>query len=152
MAEHVYIDNLHKYVGKEVELKGWLYNKRSSGKLHFLQLRDGTGIVQSVMSKAEIPEADFVAEDKALQETSLTVTGVVREDKRSPIGVELGVQKLHVVALPTAEFPISPKDHGTAFLMEQRHLWLRSRRQVAILRIRAEIVRQIRNYFDSRGF
>jgi asparaginyl-tRNA synthetase len=143
---------LHKHVGQEVTLKGWLYGKRGSGKLQFLQIRDGSGIVQGVMSKAEVSEAQFAAADKLAQEAAIIVRGTVREDKRSQLGVELGVADLQVVSVPTAEFPISPKEHGTAFLMGQRHLWLRSRKQVAILRVRAEIVRQIRNYFDSRGF
>jgi asparaginyl-tRNA synthetase len=149
---HVYVEDLHRHVGAEVTLKGWLYNMSSKGKLHFLQVRDGTGVVQCVMSKAEVGDETFARAGTLKQEASLLVTGVVREDKRSPIGVELGVKELQIVALPTAEFPISPKEHGTAFLMEQRHLWLRSRRQVATLRVRAEIIRQIRNYFDSRGF
>jgi asparaginyl-tRNA synthetase len=152
MGPHVYVEDLHKHVGQEVTLKGWLYGKRGSGKLQFLQIRDGSGIVQGVMSKAEVPEASFAAADKLPQEAAIVVRGTVREDKRSPLGVELGVADLEVVSLPTAEFPISPKEHGTAFLMAQRHLWLRSKKQVAILRVRAEIVRQIRNYFDSRGF
>jgi asparaginyl-tRNA synthetase len=152
MAAHVYIEDLRRHVGSEVLLKGWLYNRRSSGKLHFLQVRDGTGIVQCVMSKAEVPEEIFQRADKLTQETSLILRGTVREDARSPIGVELGAVHLEVVHAPTAEFPISPKEHGTAFLMEQRHLWLRSKKQVAVLRVRAEIVKQIRNYFDSRGF
>ncbi len=151
-APHVYIDRLKHHIGERVTLKGWLYGRRSSGKIHFLQVRDGTGIVQCVAGKNDVDEATFAAADKLQHETSITLEGTVREDKRSPIGVELGVHALTVVHTPTAEFPISPKEHGTAFLMEQRHLWLRSKRQVAILRVRAEIVRQIRNYFDSRGF
>ena len=152
MAPHVYVEDLRRHVGAEVVLKGWLYNMASKGKLHFCQVRDGTGVVQCVISKAEVGDEVFALAGTLKQEASIVVTGVVREDARSPIGVELGVKNLQLVAQPTADFPISPKEHGTAFLMEQRHLWLRSRRQVAILRVRAEIVRQIRNYFDSRGF
>jgi asparaginyl-tRNA synthetase len=152
MAKHVYVEDLKHHVGETVTLKGWLYNRRGSGKIHFLQVRDGTGIVQAVMGKNDVPEAVFARADKLPQETSIIVTGTVREDKRSPLGVELGATDLEVVHVPTAEFPISPKEHGTAFLMEQRHLWLRSKKQVAVLRIRAEVIRQIRNYFDSRGF
>jgi asparaginyl-tRNA synthetase len=152
MVEHVYVEDLKRHVGHEVVLKGWLYNKRSSGKLHFLQVRDGSGVVQCVMSKGDVGDEVFARADKMAQETSIIVRGTVREDARSPLGVELGASAIEVVSEPTAEFPISPKEHGTAFLMEQRHLWLRSRRQVATLRVRAEIIRQIRNYFDSRGF
>jgi asparaginyl-tRNA synthetase len=152
MAPHVYVEDLKHHVGREVTLKGWLYNMAGKGKLYFLQVRDGTGIVQAVLSKADVPEEVFAKAGALKQETSVIVTGAVREDKRSPLGVELGVKDLQIVALPTADFPISPKDHGTAFLMSQRHLWLRSKKQVAVLRVRHEIIRQIRNYFDSRGF
>jgi asparaginyl-tRNA synthetase len=152
MPNHVYVEDLARHIGEEVTLKGWLYGKRSSGKLHFLQVRDGTGIVQGVMSKADVGEESFGRADKLGQETSLTLDGVVREDKRSPLGVELHVRSLAVVAEPAREYPISPKEHGTAFLMDHRHLWLRSKRQVAILRVRSEIIRAVRNYFDTRGY
>jgi asparaginyl-tRNA synthetase len=152
MAPHVYVENLAKHVGEEVTLKGWLYNMAGKGKLYFLQLRDGSGIVQCVVSKADVTEDVFARVATLKQETSIIVTGSVREDKRSAIGVEVGVKDLQIVSLPTAEFPISPKEHGTAFLMDQRHLWLRSRKQVAVLRVRHEIIRQIRLYFDSHGF
>jgi asparaginyl-tRNA synthetase len=156
MAPHVYVENLAKHVGEEVTLKGWLYNMAGKGKLYFLQLRDGSGIVQCVVSKADVAEDVFARVATLKQEASIIVTGMVREDKRAAvgggIGVEVGVKDLQIVALPTAEFPISPKEHGTAFLMAQRHLWLRSRKQVAVLRVRHEIIRQIRHYFDSHGF
>jgi asparaginyl-tRNA synthetase len=152
MAPHVYVEDLKHHVGQDVTLKGWLYNMAGKGKLYFLQVRDGTGIVQAVVSKADVSEETFAKIGTLKQEASIIVTGSVREDKRSAIGVELGVKELQIVALPTADFPISPKEHGTAFLMSQRHLWLRSRKQVAVLRVRHEIIRQIRNYFDSRGF
>ncbi|MGZ3440887.1 MAG: OB-fold nucleic acid binding domain-containing protein, partial [Polyangia bacterium] len=156
MAPHVYVEDLKQHVGQEVTIKGWLYNMAGKGKLYFLQVRDGSGIVQAVVSKADVPEDVFAKIATLKQETSIIVTGEVREDKRAAvgggIGVELGVKHLEVVALPTADFPISPKEHGTAFLMSQRHLWLRSRKQVAVLRVRHEIIRQIRNYFDSHGF
>ena len=152
MAPHVYVEDLSQHVGQEVTLKGWLYNMAGKGKLYFLQVRDGSGIVQAVVSKADVPEEVFAKVGALKQEASIIVTGVVRQDTRSALGVELGVKELEVVALPTAEFPISPKEHGTAFLMSQRHLWLRSKKQVAVLRVRHEIIRQIRNYFDSRGF
>jgi asparaginyl-tRNA synthetase len=149
---HVYVENLKKHVGEEVTLKGWLYNMASKGKLHFLQVRDGTGVVQAVMFKNDVPEDVFARASGLKQEASIVITGAVREDTRSPIGVEVGVKNLEVVSNPTSDFPISPKEHGTAFLMSQRHLWLRSRKQVAVLRVRHEIIRQIRNYFDSHGF
>jgi asparaginyl-tRNA synthetase len=149
---HTYVEDLKKHVGQEVTLKGWLYNMSSKGKLHFLQVRDGTGIVQCVVFLKDVPENVFKLAGELKQEASVIVTGEVREDARSPIGVELGVKNLELIAQPTANFPISPKDHGTAFLMEQRHLWLRSKKQVAVLRVRHEIIKQIRNYFDSHGF
>ncbi|HEY2745537.1 MAG TPA: asparagine--tRNA ligase, partial [Polyangia bacterium] len=152
MAPHVYVEDLKHHVGQEVTLKGWLYNMAGKGKLYFLQVRDGTGIVQAVVSKADVPDETFAKIGTLKQEASIIVTGSVREDTRSALGVELGVKALDVVALPTADFPISPKEHGTAFLMSQRHLWLRSKKQVAVLRVRHEIIRQIRHYFDSRGF
>jgi asparaginyl-tRNA synthetase len=152
MAPHVYVEDLKHHVGQEVTLKGWLYNMAGKGKLYFLQVRDGSGIVQAVLSKADVPEDVFAKASQLKQETSIIVTGSVREDKRSALGVELGVKDLQIVALPTADFPISPKEHGTAFLMAQRHLWLRSKKQVAVLRVRHEIIKQIRHYFDSHGF
>ncbi len=152
MAPHVYVENLKDHIGQEITLKGWLYNMAGKGKLAFLQVRDGTGIVQAVLSKADVGDEIFARATGLKQEASILVSGTVREDKRSPIGVELGVKDLQVLQVPTQDFPISPKEHGTAFLMSQRHLWLRSRKQVAVLRVRAEIIRQIRNYFDNRGF
>ena len=152
MAAHVYVEKLAEHIGQEIVLKGWLYNMAGKGKLYFLQVRDGSGIVQCVVSKQEVTEEVFAAVGTLKQETSVIITGVVREDKRSALGVEVGLKDLRIVALPTADFPISPKEHGTAFLMGQRHLWLRSKKQVAVLRVRHEIIRQIRHYFDSRGF
>ena len=151
MAEHVYIKDVHAHVGREVTLKGWLYNKRSSGKLHFLQLRDGYGIIQCVMFKGDVPEEMFALGDAVTQESSIIITGVVREDKRSPLGFELGVKGLEIVQM-ARDYPITPKEHGTGFLMENRHLWLRSARQHAILRIRAEIINAVRDYFNAHDF
>jgi asparaginyl-tRNA synthetase len=152
MAPHVYVEDLKQHVGQPVTLKGWLYNMAGKGKLYFLQVRDGSGIVQAVVSKADVSEEVFAKIASLKQEASIIVTGEVREDKRSALGVEVGVKDLQIVAQPTADFPISPKEHGTAFLMSQRHLWLRSKKQVAVLRVRHEIIKQIRNYFDSHGF
>ncbi len=152
MAEHVYVADIGKHDGKEVTLKGWLHNRSSKGKLHFLQVRDGTGIIQCVVFKGDVDEATFVEADHLPQETSLEITGAVRADKRSPLGFELGVKSLKVVAKPTAEFPLGHKEHGVAFLMEQRHLWLRSARQTVILKVRHSIIKAVRDYFDSHGF
>ena len=138
--------------GAEVELRGWLTHRASKGKLHFLQVRDGTGVVQCVMVKGEVDDASFARTDHLPQETSLIVRGKLRKDARSALGWELHVTALEVVSEPSSEFPISPKEHGTAFLMEHRHLWLRSRRQVALLRVRAALIRAIRDFFDGRGF
>lgn len=148
---HVYIDELGQHVGKTVEIKGWLYNKRSSGKLHFLQVRDGTGTVQAVCFKGNFDEALFKQLDTLPQESSLTVTGMVKAEPRSPTGFELDCSGAKVVS-PAEPYPITPKEHGTAFLMEQRHLWLRSQKQHAVLRIRARVVKAIRDFFDDRGF
>jgi len=151
MPTHVYVEDLKKHVGAEVTLKGWLYNMAGKGKLAFLQLRDGTGVVQCVVVKAEVGDEVFARAGMLKQEASIIVTGTVREDARSPIGVEVGVKTCKSSRCRLRTFPFR-QGARTAFLMEQRHLWLRSRKQVAVLRVRAEIVRQIRNYFDSRGF
>jgi len=151
MTPYVTVATIGAHVGQSVELKGWLYNKRSSGKIHFLQVRDGTGIIQCVMEKSTVPQEVFLLADRTLQESSVVVEGTVREDPRSPIGFELGVTDFRVVSM-SAEYPISPKEHGVEFLMDHRHLWIRSRRQIAILKIRAEVIRAIRDYLDSHGF
>jgi asparaginyl-tRNA synthetase len=146
------IATLRDHLGRDVTLRGWLYNKRSSKKVHFLEVRDGTGIVQAVVVQGEVPDELFALADRLSQETSLIVTGTVREHARRKGEFELGVKDLKVVAAPTQEYPISPKEHGVDFLMDHRHLWLRSKRQHAILRVRHEIVRAVRDYFDSHGF
>ena len=151
MPPWVYIENISQHEGQEVTLKGWLYNRRSSGKLHFLHLRDGTGILQCVVFKGDVSEEVFQLADHLQQETSLMVTGTARADKRSPGGYELSVKDLQVVQ-PAQDYPITPKEHGVAFLMDHRHLWLRSSRQHAILRVRSEVIRACRDYFDNRGF
>jgi asparaginyl-tRNA synthetase len=146
-----YIEDIAQHAGQVVTLKGWLYNKRSSGKLHFLQLRDGTGVVQCVVFKNDVPAEQFRLADHLTQESSLIVTGTVRADPRAPLGYELSVTDLQVVHL-AAPYPITPKEHGVAFLLDQRHLWLRSARQHAILRVRSAIIRACRDYFDGKGF
>lgn len=147
----VYISDLKDHVGKTVELKGWVYNHRSSGKIKFLLLRDGTGIAQCVYFRGECDEKAFDDFEKLSQESAVKVTGVVKEEKRSPGGFEISARQLEVLS-GSVEYPISPKDHGTDFLMNNRHLWMRSKRQHAVLRIRAEIIAAIRDFFDGRGF
>lgn len=151
MLNKIRVKDVGGHVGQEITLKGWLYNKRSSGKLHFLQLRDGSGIIQCVVFKGDVTPEVFELADKITQESSIEVTGTVREDKRSPLGFELGVKDVKVMQM-AKDYPISPKEHGTAFLMDNRHLWLRSSRQVAILKIRDEIIFSIREYFKNNGF
>jgi asparaginyl-tRNA synthetase len=147
----VYIEELPRHLGEEVTLRGWLYNRRSSGKVHFLLIRDGTGICQCVASKADVGDDAFAAADHMGQESSLEVTGLVREDKRAPGGIELTLRSLAEVA-PSADYPITPKEHGVAFLLDRRHLWVRSSRQHAILRVRSEVSQACRDFFNERGF
>ncbi len=147
----VYVEELRDYVGKEVELRGWVYHRRSSGKIHFLVIRDGTGICQCVIFKPEVSEELFELADHIPLESSVIIRGVVREDKRAPGGYELGVKELEVVHR-SEEYPIQPKEHGVDFLLRHRHLWIRSPRQNAILRIRHEVIRACRDFFDQRGF
>lgn len=148
---HTYISDLKNYVGKKVTLKGWVYNSRSSGKIKFLLLRDGTGLCQCIYFKGECEEKAFEDFAQLTQETTVEVTGVVREEPRSPGGVELGAETLNILHI-TKDFPISPKEHGVDFLMNNRHLWIRSKKQNAILRIRAEIVSAIYDFFNGKGF
>lgn len=146
-----YILDLGRHTGEEVTLKGWLYNKRSSGKLAFLEVRDGSGLIQAVVSRKEVDEATWAAAEAVTQESSIILTGVPREHPKRPGVYELDVRSLTIVQL-THDYPISPKEHGVEFLMDHRHLWLRSRRQHAILRVRHEIIRAVRDFFDQRGF
>jgi asparaginyl-tRNA synthetase len=145
------ISDVSKYDGQKVKLQGWLYNKRGSGKIHFLQLRDGSGIIQCVAVKAEISEEDFEKGNQLTQESSFSVEGVVRKDTRSDLGFELGVTKIDVLQI-AKDYPISPKEHGIAFLLDNRHLWLRSKRQHSILKIRNTLIKAIRDYFDAQEF
>lgn len=147
----VYISDLKAHVGQTVTLNGWVYNHRSSGKIKFLLLRDGTGICQCVYFRGDCDEKSFEEFEKLSQETSVRVTGVVKEEKRSPGGYELSAKTLEILST-AIDYPISPKEHGTDFLMNNRHLWLRSKRQHAVIRVRAEIVKAIRDFFDGRGF
>jgi asparaginyl-tRNA synthetase len=146
----IYIDQLKDHIGEEVTLKGWLYNSRSSGKLVFLQLRDGTGIVQCVVFKGNNEEV-FEKAKSLGQESAIIVHGSVKEDTRSAIGVEIDVKDV-VVLQNVHDYPITPKEHGTEFLMDNRHLWIRSKKQHAVLRIRHTVIKATRDYFDNQGF
>lgn len=147
----VYISDLKDHVGKTVTLNGWVYNHRSSGKIKFLLLRDGTGICQCVYFRGECEEQAFEEFEKLSQEATVRVTGVVKAEPRSPGGYELGARTLEILGT-SIDYPISPKEHGTDFLMNNRHLWMRSKRQHAVLRVRAEVIAAIRDFFDGRGF
>lgn len=151
MRPTVYIKDLKNYAGKEVTLKGWLYNKRSSGKIKFLILRDGTGYTQCVVVKGNVSEETFENADKITQESSFEITGTVKEEPRAVSGYEIDTKSLSIISLAN-EYPITPKEHGVEFLIDHRHLWIRSRRQVAILKIRHRIVKAIRDFFDEQGF
>ncbi len=148
---HVYIEDIGKHEGEEVTIKGWLHNRRSSGKIHFITVRDGSGFIQAVMSKAALGEELFKAADHLSQETSITVTGTARADKRAPSGYEIDVKTIEVVG-PSHDYPITPKEHGVDYLLDRRHLWIRTERQQAILRIRHEIINAVRDFFNNRGF
>ena len=148
---HVYIENIGTHEGEEVTIKGWLHNRRSSGKIHFLILRDGTGFIQGVMSKAAVGDEVFKTADHLSQETSLIVTGTARADKRAPSGYEIDVKHVEVVG-ESHDYPITPKEHGVDYLLDRRHLWIRSERQQAILRVRHEVISAVRDFFNTRGF
>jgi asparaginyl-tRNA synthetase len=148
---HVYIEDIGKHEGETVTIRGWLHNRRSSGKIHFLTLRDGSGFIQAVMSKAAVGDDVFKAADHLSQETSLSVTGTARADKRAPSGYEIDVGALEVLGA-SHDYPITPKEHGVDYLLDRRHLWIRSERQQAILRVRHEIINAVRDFFNGRGF
>ena len=145
------ISSIFKFEGKQVRLQGWLYNARFSKKLHFLQIRDGSGIIQGIVSESDVSPEIFSLSASLNQEDAIITDGVVRKDSRSPLGFELGVDNIQVVSR-SEPYPISPKEHGVAFLMDQRHLWLRSRRQHIIMKIRHTIIKAVRDYFDDNGF
>jgi len=148
--KQTYVSDLKNHIGEEVTLKGWLYNTRSSGKLVFLQFRDGTGIVQCVVFKGN-DEAVFEKAKSLGQESSLIVHGTVKADDRSAIGVEVDVKDIEILQ-NVHEYPITPKEHGTEFLMDNRHLWIRSKKQNAVLKVRHTVIKAVRDFFDSNGF
>ena len=154
MTSVVSISALHEHVGEEVTLRGWLYNKTEKGKLQFLQVRDGSGLCQAVVFKNNVTPEEFEEGKQLTQESSLTLTGVVKAEPRAPGipgGFEIDVRSLRVVQI-AKPYPISPKEHGVEFLMQNRHLWLRSSRQWAAMRVRAVVVRAIRQWLDDNGF
>jgi asparaginyl-tRNA synthetase len=148
---HVYIEDIGRHTGEEVTIKGWLHNRRSSGKIHFLTIRDGSGFIQAVMSKAAVGDEAFKMADHLSQESAVIVTGAARADARAKGGYEVDVKSLEVVA-PAHEYPITPKEHGVDYLLDRRHLWIRTERQQAILRVRHEIINAVRDFFNDRGF
>ena len=147
----VRISGLRAHVGKTVTVRGWVVTTRSSGKIAFIVLRDGSGTVQGVLSKKEVSESTWAAFASLSQETSVAITGTVREEPRSPGGYELALETIEVLG-SSPEYPITPKEHGTTFLFEHRHLWLRSRRQAAVARVRHEVIQAIRDFFYDRDF
>ena len=151
MADWVYIREISNYAGQEVTLKGWVYSRTDKGRLQFITVRDGSGYIQAVAFQKEISPEAFEAARSLTQESSLIVTGVVREDPRAPGGYELSLSDVQIVQL-AEEYPITPKEHGVEFLMDRRHLWIRSRGQHAVLKIRAVVIRAIRDWLDGHGF
>ncbi len=146
-----YVEEAAQHEGKEVTVRGWVYHKRSSGKIKFLVARDGTGLIQCIFFKGECSEESFNAFEQLTQESSVEITGVLRKEPRSPGGYELGARTLKIVQV-AEPYPVSPKEHGVEFLMKNRHLWVRSQRQWAALRVRSEIFRAIQEFFDKRSF
>ena len=146
-----HIEEIAQHEGRSVTLRGWLHNRRSSGKIHFLTVRDGTGFIQAVMSKAAVGEEVFLQAGHLGQETAVVVEGEVRADARAPGGYELDVIGMRVIG-PTRDYPITPKEHGVDFLLDRRHLWIRSERQHAILRIRHTVINAVRDFLNTQGF
>jgi asparaginyl-tRNA synthetase len=146
-----YIEDIARHDGQTVTLRGWLHNRRSSGKIHFLTLRDGSGFIQCVMSKAAVGDEAFAKADHLSQESAIVVIGNVRADSRAPGGYEVDVSQLEIVS-EAQNYPITPKEHGVDYLMDRRHLWIRSARQQAILRVRHEVIDAVRDFFNERGF
>jgi len=148
----VRIAEVGKHAGERITIQGWLSNRRHAGKLYFLLVRDGSGTIQAVVSKNDVPEAAFAAAGEATHESAIRVTGAVRADPRSPGGYELSVADIEIVSLAEAEFPIAKKEHGIEFLLDHRHLWLRSSRQHALLKLRDEVIRTCHDFLAAEGF
>ena len=148
----IWIEEIGRHVGADVEIRGWRDHLRSSGKLHFVEVRDGTGVVQSVVFKGAVTPELFERAGAVAQEATVRVVGTVSQNPKQPGVFELQVKELEVLAAPSGEYPITPKEHGVEFLMDHRHLWLRSRRQNAVLKVRATIVKAVRDFFDGQGF
>ena len=146
-----YIEDLSEHDDQLVTIKGWVYNRRSSGKIRFLLVRDGTGVVQCVATQSDLPSESFASIDHLAQESSVVVEGTVRADKRAPGGYELQLRDITLVH-QSVDYPITPKEHGVDFLLSNRHLWLRSQRQQALMRVRAVILKSIRDFLDDQGF
>ncbi|HEY5561226.1 MAG TPA: asparagine--tRNA ligase [Clostridiaceae bacterium] len=151
MAEYIKIRQMKDFIGKEVVIKGWLAGKRSSGKIAFLQLRDGSGFIQAVLEKSSTSEEKFLKVKEITQESSIEVTGIVKEEEKAPMGFELTILDFKIMSL-SLDYPITNKEHGTDFLMDERHLWIRHRRPFATLKIRSRITKAARDFFDNRGF
>jgi asparaginyl-tRNA synthetase len=147
----IYIEDIAAHEGQPVHLRGWLHNRRSSGKIHFLTLRDGSGFIQCVMSKKAVGDEMFMKADHLSQESAIIVDGTARADARAPGGYEIDVTGLEIVS-EAKDYPITPKEHGVDYLMDRRHLWIRSQRQQAILRVRHEVINAVRDFFNGRGF
>ncbi|MHC5012243.1 MAG: asparagine--tRNA ligase [Planctomycetota bacterium] len=152
MADHTWIADLPEHLDTDVTVLGWVRHRRSSGKLHFVEVRDGTGWVQVVVKKGSVPEADLDAASKVGLESTVRVRGRVKADARQAGGVELGVSAFHVLAPAVGDYPLGKKEHGTGFLFDQRHVWLRSSRPAAVLRVRAEVIRACREHLDGLGY
>ncbi len=148
---YIKLSDVGNNLGKEILLKGWIFNVRSSGSIFFLQLRDGTGRIQAIVSKKAVSEDSWSSCQRLTMESTIEITGLARAEKRSPYKYEIDVSSIHIIQV-AEEYPISKKAHGTEFLMDNRHLWLRSSRQAAVLRIRDEVVWQIRSYMRKEGF
>lgn len=151
MTDQTYVESISQFVGDTVTIKGWLQRRTDKGRLQFLLVRDGTGMVQCVVFKKNVPPEAFEATRRLTQESSLIVRGTVREEPRAPGGYEIDTSDVEIVQL-AEEYPITPKEHGVDFLMERRHLWVRSQRQWAILRVRATVIKAIRDWLDDHGF
>jgi asparaginyl-tRNA synthetase len=147
----VYIENIARHDGEKVSIRGWLHNRRSSGKIHFLSVRDGTGFIQAIVSKAAVGDEKFKTADHLSQETAIVVHGTVRADARAPGGFELDVADFEVVS-GSVDYPITPKEHGVDYLLDRRHLWIRAERQQSILRVRHEVISAVRDFFNDQGF